>query len=310
MKTGLRNLIQRSGSLVLVLALGSAASGCLYSPYSPVAGFSPEVNAALAEFFSRHQQTPGRRVAVFDGDGTVLGQAPHYLADECMYEYAEAHPEHHPEVIRRISPQSNVSIPYVIGRVEFFSDLPLDEVRALGVDCYDRLYANRVFAPMRDLVAQLQKQGFEVWIVTASPEALYQSFLSRELGVPVTNVVGVKSIIHDGIISDRIVHPVPQDEGKREAIETFVQARPLLVGGNSRGDREMIEFSADVRLIVNPDEHVATGQEVSIADYARTHDWLIARVEDRAPADFPAISSRRFGVRENRTQEVSGAETR
>ena len=308
MKTDRRSIVHHSCSFVFGILLTGVATGCLSSAYAPIAGFSPEVNAALSDFFLRQRQTSGRRVAVFDGDGTVLGQAPHYLADECMYEYADGHPDHHPEVIRRISPQSNVSIPYVIGRVEFFSDLALDEVRALGVDCYDRLYPNRVFAPMRNLIGQLEGQGFEVWIVTASPEALYQSFLSRELGVPVTNVVGVKSIVHDGIISNRIVHPVPQDEGKREAIETFVQARPLLVGGNSRGDREMIEFSSDIRLIVNPDEHVATGQETSIADYARANDWLIARVEDRASADFPAISSRRFGVRENRTQEAPAAD--
>ena len=32
-----------------------------------------------------------RKVAVFDGDGTVMGQVPHYLADEALYQYADEH---------------------------------------------------------------------------------------------------------------------------------------------------------------------------------------------------------------------------
>lgn len=30
-----------------------------------------------------------RKVAVFDGDGTVIGQVPYYLADEALYRYAD-----------------------------------------------------------------------------------------------------------------------------------------------------------------------------------------------------------------------------
>ncbi len=43
----------------------------------------------------------GRKVAVFDGDGTVLGQCPHYLADECLYGEAQKHPEKKPDIIQK-----------------------------------------------------------------------------------------------------------------------------------------------------------------------------------------------------------------
>jgi len=87
----------------------------------------------------------------------------------------------------------------------------------------------------------------------------------------------------------------------REAIETFVQATPLVAGGNSRGDREMIELSEGLRIIVNPDEHVAEGDSESMAAYAARMGWLIVRQADEPTPGFPAISSRHYGVRMNKT---------
>ena len=75
---------------------------------------------------------------------------------------------------------------------------------------------------MKRRISLLQDEGFEVWIVTASPEVLDQGFLSE---ARLTNVVGVKSTVHEGRIQEEIVRPVPQDEGKLEAIATFVQVR-------------------------------------------------------------------------------------
>ncbi|MBN2496970.1 MAG: haloacid dehalogenase-like hydrolase [Deltaproteobacteria bacterium] len=270
--------------------------------FRPVTGFSPQANEKLRAFLARSRDRAGRKVAVFDGDGTVLGQAPHYLADECLYQFARAHPERRPELIAKMRGQSNVSIPYVQNRVHFLSGMTLQALRDLGRACYLRDYAGKVFAPMRDLIALLQAHGFEVWIVTASPEAMYQLFLSAELGIPITHVVGVKSVVRGGIVTDEIVMPVPQDRGKKEAIETFVQERPLLVAGNSRGDKEMIEYSQDLRVIVNPDEHVAPDQKQSIADYAREQGWLVVRIRDVPAPGFPAVSSRHFGIRLNKSR--------
>lgn len=264
-----------------------------------IEGLDDAAQSALADFFARTANHPGRKIAVFDGDGTTFGQVPHYLADECLYLHAQAHPERKPEVIARMTPLSNVSLPYVQDRVHYFSGMTVQELRELGDECFRKYYAGKIYPPMRELIRRLHDHGFEVWIVTASPEALYQKFLSRELSVPITRVLGVKSVIQGGVITDRIVEPVPQDEGKLQAIETFVQDRPLLVGGNSRGDKEMIEYSADLRLIVNPDEFVAPGQEMSMADYAKRHGFLIVRIRDVAEAGFPAVSSKVYGVRTN-----------
>ena len=269
-----------------------------------VQSFDAETNRALSEFFARTANHSGRKVAVFDGDGTVVGQVPHYLADECMYEFAQKNPAKHPDVIRRIKPQSNVSMPYVRGRVQFFAGETMESLRDIGDDCFRRYYAGKIYPQMRELVSVLHKHDFEVWIITASPEALYQRFLSRELGIPTTRILGVKSVVKDGIVTDQMIEPVPQDEGKRLAIETFVQARPLLAGGNSRGDAEMINFSSDFKIIVNPDPSKPANGDPSVEDLAREGNWHIVRIRDVEEPGFPGISSKVFGVRKNKTNDV------
>lgn len=263
--------------------------------------FDKETNAKIEEFLKSVKNVKERKVAVFDGDGTVLGQAPHYLADECLYEIAKKDKSKKPAIIKRMQGLSNVSIEYVQLRVKFFEGDSVKSLRKLGVECYYKYYKGKVFRPMVSLIGKLKENGFEVWIITASPEALYQEFLSQELHIPLTNVVGVKSIIRNGSITSEIVPPVPQDHGKKEAIETFVQEVPLVVGGNSRGDKEMIEFSRGLKLIVNPDEHIAEDQKESIAEYAKKNNWVIVRIEDVPKPNFPNISSKDFGIRINKT---------
>jgi phosphoserine phosphatase len=289
-------------SAIVLFVPGRAEPG---AGFRALQGFSPEANDRLEPFLHRAGNTRNRKVAVFDGDGTVLGQVPHYLADECLYLYAQAHPERKPDILRRMAGQSNVSLPYVEDRVHYFAGTGLQFLRDLGETCFQKYYPGKIYEPMRALIALLQANGFEIWIVTASPEAMYQQFLSREFRIPITNVVGVKSVVRDGLLTDEIVPPVPQDRGKKEAIETFVQERPLLVAGNSRGDKEMIEYSRDMKIIVNPDEHVAPDQPESIAEYAKREQWIIVRVRDVPEPGFPAVSSGAYGVHGNRPSDPS-----
>ena len=296
-------------SLLLYLFILAGMTACCNEnnqsvEFKPIAGFSDEVNKQLSTFLEATRDEAGRKIAVFDGDGTVLGQTPHYLADEAMYQYAVEHPEKNKEIFDEMITQSNVSIPYVQNRVKYIAGESLQYYRDLGEKYFKKYYSNKIYEPMRNMINQLKANGFEIWIITASPEGMYQQFLSKELQIPITNIVGIKSTIRNGIITDEIVHPIPQDHGKKEAIETFVQDVPLLVAGNSRGDKEMIEHSRMLKMIVNPDEHIAPDQSESIADYAKKNDWLIVKINDVPAEDFPAISSKKFGIRLNKTHKV------
>lgn len=292
-------------AIFVVLITISVGNACIRSgtTFRPISGFSDQTNTALEKFLKDTAVLESRKVSVFDGDGTVFGQVPHYMADECLYQHAKAHPDRRPEIIARMKPKSNVSLPYVQDRVHYLSGMKLEEIRALGKSCYQKDYNGKMYPQMRELTSLLKKNGFEVWVITASPEGLYQSFISEALDIPITNVVGVKSVVHGGIVTDRIIEPVPQDEGKKEAIETFVQAEPLFAAGNSRGDKEMIESSRGIRMIINPDEHVQEGEKESISDYAKRQNWLIESIRDVEEPGFPAVSSKDFGIRKNKSHE-------
>lgn len=278
---------------------------CSGVSFSPIDGFSDEANGKIKEFLHEMEDYQGRKLAVFDGDGTVLGQAPHYLADEGLYMYAKEHPGRKPGLIKKMKTQSNVSIPYVQNRVHYFAGLTLEEVRNLGDECFKKYYSNKIYQPMKKLIGILMENGFEVWVVTASPEAMYQKFLSRELDIPITHVVGVKSVVKNGVVTDQMVQPIPQDHGKMYAIETFVQDRPQLVAGNSRGDKEMIEYSSHLKIMVNPDRHVAPDQDMSMADYAKKHGWLTIDIRDVPAEDFPWISSKEYNIRVNKSRKAA-----
>ncbi len=302
-------------SLVLVLAMSSCSTTNTTNVISKsntdsvskvqhkdIVGFSPEVNKKLEMFFKNTKNEKGRKIAVFDGDGTVLGQTPHYLADEAMYSYAVEHPEKNPEVFKEMITQSNVSLPYVQNRVKYISGMSLQDYRDLGEKYFNKYYSNKIFKPMQALISELKANNFEIWVITASPEGMYQQFLSKALDIPITHVVGIKSVIKDGIITDEIIEPVPQDHGKKWAIESFIQDVPLFVAGNSRGDKEMIEFSRGLKMIINPDEHIAHDQKESISDYAKRNNWLIARIKDVPAKDFPSVSSKEYNMRINKTK--------
>lgn len=290
----------RAPCVLLVLTLLVACGGRGYV-FEKIPEFSDATNAALDRFFQKVRDEKGRRVAVFDGDGTTIGQAPHYLADECLYRAALEEPGRKPGLVRRMRPLSNVSMEYVQMRVLFFEGDTVQGLRDRGEECFNRYYGNKIFAPMKKLIGLLKKNGFEIWIVSASPEAMYQQFMSKAFGIPITNIIGVKSVVRGGRITSEIVRPVPQDRGKMEAVETFVQEVPLFAAGNSRGDREMIESSRGIRMIINPDEHVEKGEIESIASYARRNRWLIECITDEPAPSFPAVSSKKFGIRTNKT---------
>jgi len=301
-----RMISAKSVILYLFIIIGLSACQNLNKDnlFKPIAGFSEEANLQLEEFLEKTKDESGRKIAVFDGDGTVLGQTPHYLADEAMYHYAAEHPDQKPEMFQEMIKQSNVSLPYVQNRVKYISGMTLQDYRDLGEKYFKKYYSNKIYKPMQNLISTLKQNGFEIWIITASPEGMYQQFLSKALEIPITHIVGIKSTIKDGIITDEIIEPVPQDHGKKWAIESFVQDVPLLVAGNSRGDKEMIEFSKGLKMIINPDEHIAPDQTESIADYASKNNWLVVKINDVPEKDFPSISSKKFGIRMNKTHKV------
>ena len=283
--------------------------------YRSIKGWSAETNDKIESFLNTTLAMTIRKVAVFDCDGTVFGQAPYYLADEALYAYADAVYKGRTDkkakeklaiLDRMVKDGNNVGKPYVEDRVHFLSGLTVEEIEQMGVDCYYQSYQGKMYPEMKALIANLKAYGFEVWIVTASPELLYQKFVAEEFGIPVTQIVGAKCVIEHGRTVDEIIFPIPQDDGKAASIETFIKARPLVVGGNSRGDMDMINLSCGLKIVVNPDDETVRGADDgpmsghTVKSYWEEEGALIVKCDD-TPAPAVHFHTADWKIRTNKS---------
>jgi phosphoserine phosphatase len=286
--------------------------------FRPVSGWPAEVNNKLHSFLNSTIVMKERKVAVFDCDGTLLGQVPFYLADEALYSFAKEHYDNRKDplsrrkmkIIDQLLHGNNTGTQYVKERIDFLSGLTAEEVERMGADCFHDKYEQKIYPQMRELLANLEAYGFEIWVLTASPELLYQQFVHEQLGIPVDRILGVKSVVKNDTLSNTIVLPVPQDEGKADALQTFIKARPLFVAGNSRGDMEMMNESAGLKMIVNPDDvKVEKGVEAgamngfTVRDYWEKNGAIVVRCEDVDPGAYEYVSAD-WGIRKNRSNPV------
>jgi phosphoserine phosphatase len=289
-------------------------SGLNAQTYRPVRGWSQEINEQIEGFLNGTIPMNIRKVAVFDCDGTTFGQVPYYLADEALYQYAddvlkERNDKQAREKLkildRMVKDGNNVGKPYVEDRVHFLAGLSPEEIETIGYDCYRQSYQGKFYPEMKQLIANLKEYGFEVWILTASPEQLYQKFVAEEFGISPINVVGAKCVVKNGVTTGEIIPPIPQDDGKAHTIETFIKARPLIVGGNSRGDMDMINESTGLKIVVNPDDVTVRGPEDgamsghTVKSYWEKHGALIVRCDDVADPDVK-FHTEEWKIRQNR----------
>lgn len=229
--------------------------------YRKIYGFSDDVNQRLEAFLNSTLTKSDRKVAVFDCDGTLLGQAPFYLAEEAIYNYAKNNYEEKTDALSKekmkyikelIHPKEEYG--YLQNSMNFFAGMSPYEVEQIGINTYQQKFRGKFYPEMKQLLINLKEYGFEIWVVTASTELLYQGFINQELGIPKERIIGMKTVISsDNKVSNKLIIPYPQNNGKAEAINTYIKTQPMLVGGNSRGDMEMMNMATDLKIIVNPD---------------------------------------------------------
>ena len=298
---------------IIIVLLLFVASSISAQTYREIKGWSKEINERIETFLNTTLTMNIRKVAVFDGDGTVIGQAPHYLADEALYRYADKYYKGKNDKVskekiailnRMVKDGNNVGKAYVEDRAHFLAGMTPEAVANLGYDCYVESYQGKFYPEMKQLIANLKEYGFEVWILTASPEFLYQKFLSEELGIPEVNILGMKSVVVNGVLTNEIVLPIPQDDGKANVIPTFIKTRPLVVGGNSRGDMDMLNQSCGLKIVVNPDDETVRGPEdgpmhsLTVKEYWEKEGAVIVRCNDVRDTKVRFHTSE-WGIREN-----------
>jgi len=154
----------------------------------------------------------------------------------------------------------------------------------------------RIYEESRALIGALQAGGFDVWIVSASPEPAVVAFAER-VGVAADHVIGIRSAVGD---DDRITHhlqgcgPVQpgQDalvtymDGKRCWINKVIfgdtrelaierqpepARRPAFVAGDATTDVSMLRDATALRLVLNRNQ----GEVMCHAYHDQDGRWLV-----------------------------------
>ncbi|WP_420873560.1 haloacid dehalogenase-like hydrolase [Mycobacterium riyadhense] len=127
----------------------------------------------------------------------------------------------------------------------------------------------RYYAQMRDLVATLQANGFDVRVVSASAEPIVRLW-AADVGIAADRVMGVRTVYDGDVLTARLATcggepSIPYNEGKRcrvneqvfgvpdaAAFQQLPQGRRQAFGaGDSDGDVTFISDATALRLVLN-----------------------------------------------------------
>lgn len=127
---------------------------------------------------------------------------------------------------------------------------------------------------IRDLFRALAEAGVEVYIVSASEQHLVEGAVEA-LGYPLPRerVYGMR-LAREGErlsteLEDEASYPLPWRMGKRQLIERFLPAAPVLVAGDSDTDFEMLTGFAETELRLLIERH-RPGDVTTLRDDERT----------------------------------------
>jgi phosphoserine phosphatase len=111
----------------------------------------------------------------------------------------------------------------------------------------------RMRPEMKELVEALQRAGWQVWVLSASPRWEVEAFAAL-YGIPPQRVVGMRREVEGDRITAVVGPPVCYSDGKLDAYRMFISRDepPSIVAGDSLADWKTLESSAEARLLVEP----------------------------------------------------------
>lgn len=235
------------------------------------AGFASE-NARAIE---RHLDKPGRAVAVFDHDLTLLH------GDVCNGEPG-TQPGLFREMVDRglLKPEALAVVPpaHLVDPLGYFEELKKtdgdraytwrngllagyapEELAAFAQDYYDRYCAPNLYPGMKALIAELHRRGADVYVLSAAP-ALVIGAAAKHFGIPRGNVHGIWFKVRGGKVSLHLDGPNVYGPGKRWVIENRIRpadrSRLMTFGDSWYNDGFMLRLAkrhGGLAMMINPD---------------------------------------------------------
>jgi phosphoserine phosphatase len=143
----------------------------------------------------------------------------------------------------------------------------------------------RFYDEQRELIAALISRGFDVWVITASPQDVIKTFAPR-VGIAADHVIGVRLMVADGKLTYHLEGCGPIADGD-DAIIPYVDGKRCFVNKVVFGDRSAAAIDR------RPDGHrwaFAAGDSDSDASFVR--DAELKLVIDRHKSSLMCLALR------------------
>lgn len=239
--------------------------------------FNSELSTKLAQIIETAQSFKGRKVAVFDADGTLW-----------QGDLGEAFFRH------QLALNTPLKIPFSNPWDTYFQEANFGDTRkAFGWlaqwnegmaeidlikscdDFYLKHWRHLVFKPVASFISQLLQNGFEVWVITGSLTWSVQAG-AADLGINRNRVLGSAVKVQQGILTASIERKIPYRETKKQLIEEVIKVQPLFAAGNTYWDKEMLETAQLGALAICSEKpgEVNYEAEQKLQNLAQTRNWL------------------------------------
>jgi len=287
---------------------------------------------SILAFLAAAESVPvEQRVAAFDNDGTLMCERPTFVQfdffAEALGDAAAADPalRDRPEFAAVLAGDSAAIAQLGVERVgfallELFAGIGPEEFterskafmgrarhRTLGIPL-----RSSVYQPMLELLDELRRREFTIFIVSGSGTEFLRAISDDVYRVPAEAVVG--TLIAYEFSRNSAGHPVLRrtatiasaaNEGAAKVthIQSQLGRRPILAGGNSGGDREMMEWACassgpSLALLIDHDDEEREFRYVSsaatfaedepITTVAHRLGWTVVSIADDWATVFPS----------------------
>ncbi len=122
--------------------------------------------------------------------------------------------------------------------VRCYAGLAVDTLREAAATFFRERIERNIFPELRDLVADLQRSGTEIWAVSSTNGWVIEEGV-RQFDLSPERVLAARVASENGIVTDRLID-VPTDEGKVTALHRAGVTAPDAVFGNSVHDAAML----------------------------------------------------------------------
>lgn len=238
------------------------------------------LKAAILDYVAR-VTTPGspdfvpepQRIATFDNDGTLWVEQPLYTQFVFVVDRVKAVSNQHPEWKKKEPFKSALdgNTKKLLGYGEKgpmvlltathsgmttveFNDIVSAWLKTAKHPRFDRLYTDLTYAPMIELLEYLRANGFTTFIVSGGGTAFMRAYTEQCYGIPPWQVVGSSGETEFRYWdSSPTLVKLPEllffddGPGKAEGINHYIGRQPIFAFGNSTGDKEMLEWTANCK---------------------------------------------------------------